>query len=228
VIIARSVWGAKQASLPKRPMTLPANKVFIHHSVTNVTDDPYRDMREIESTGIQRFGQFSYSYCVHPKSGELLEGCGTKRGAHTAGQNSTSFGICWIGNYNDRLPKIQQLDSTRWLIRYLIDQGFLVPLPIIQGHRQAIDPETGRPTATACPGEKLFSVLDAIRFPWEDVVADNPDLPNIEGPLTFHPIADSNGYVTGYYIFSTRTGELHAHGDGNKVRYVGRSEDVTP
>lgn len=55
-------------------------------------------------------------------------------------------------------------------------------------------------------------------------VPDDPNLPNIEGPLSFHPVWDSAGNVKGYYIFSTRTGELHAYG----VPYFGRSEDVTP
>lgn len=59
----------------------------------------------------------------------------------------------------------------------------------------------------------------------EDIfMADDPKLPNIEGPLSFHPVFDSTGTVKGYYIFSTRTGELHAYG----VPYLGRSEDPTP
>lgn len=59
------------------------------------------------------------------------------------------------------------------------------------------------------------------------VVPDNPDLPNIEGPLTFHPVINTNtGECRGYYIFSTATGELHAWGEG--APYMGRSEDITP
>lgn len=65
----------------------------------------------------------------------------------------------------------------------------------------------------------------------EPTMADNPDLPNIEGPLSFHPISNQAGEVTGYFIFSTSTGELHAHAHPDhpgKVRYIGRSEDPTP
>lgn len=58
----------------------------------------------------------------------------------------------------------------------------------------------------------------------EFIVPDDPSLPNIEGPLTFHPVFDSTGTVKGYYIFSTKTGELHAYG----LPYLGRSEDPTP
>ena len=58
------------------------------------------------------------------------------------------------------------------------------------------------------------------------VVPDDPNIPNIEGPLSFHPLQDTAGNCTGYYIFGTRTGELHSWGPGAK--YYGRSEDITP
>lgn len=57
-------------------------------------------------------------------------------------------------------------------------------------------------------------------------MVDNPDLPNIEGPLQLVVLQDAAGTCTGYYIFSISTGELHAHGPGAK--YYGRSEDLTP
>lgn len=60
----------------------------------------------------------------------------------------------------------------------------------------------------------------------EDNVPDNPDLPNIEGPLQLHVVADQQGLVTAYAIFSVSTGELHGYGPG--WRYFGRSEDLTP
>lgn len=58
------------------------------------------------------------------------------------------------------------------------------------------------------------------------IVPDDPNLPNIEGPLTFHPIFTADGIATGYYIFGTMTGEVHSHGPGAK--YYTRSEDPTP
>lgn len=56
------------------------------------------------------------------------------------------------------------------------------------------------------------------------IMPDDPNLPNITGPVEFHPIADSNGICQGYYIFSQKTGELHAFGPG--ARFYGRSEVV--
>jgi hypothetical protein len=57
-------------------------------------------------------------------------------------------------------------------------------------------------------------------------MADDPNNPNIEGPLQLHLLQDQNGNCTGYAIFSTETGELHGFGPG--WRYYGRSEDPTP
>lgn len=158
-IITRTQWGANPTSLPPVGMSLPASRVFIHHSVTAVSSDPLADQRVIERIGLQRFGQFSYSYNIHPRDGEILEGCGLRRGAHTAGQNSSSFGICWVGDYTHRVPKVQQLDATRWLIYELKRRGMLRADAMILGHR-----DTG--FATACPGAKLHAMLTTLRKPW--------------------------------------------------------------
>ncbi len=58
------------------------------------------------------------------------------------------------------------------------------------------------------------------------VVPDNPDLPNIEGPLQLALLQTTEGFCTGYAIFSISTGELHGYGPGWK--YYGRSEELTP
>lgn len=58
----------------------------------------------------------------------------------------------------------------------------------------------------------------------EPAMADNPELPNITGPVELHVLMNSEGQCTGYIIFSTRTGELHTFGPG--AHYYGRSEVV--
>lgn len=209
MIIARSVWGASPGSLPTTPMRLPATQVFIHHSVTAVTPDPYTDMRVIEKVGLQRFGQFPYSFCVHPKDGEILEGCGLLRGAHTAQRNSTSFGICWIGNYEQRAPKVQQIDATRRLIHRLTADGHLLPGADILGHRDVYK--------TACPGQGLYDLLDVIRHPWEGTMPDTSD-PNVhhaQAPVVALEVTPSGD---GYWIV-TADGAVFAFGD---ARYHGR------
>lgn len=221
MIVGRAEWGARYP-LPKDPMVLPARALYLHHTVTPVTPHPYADMRLVEDVGARRFGHISYSYVVHP-DGTVMEGCGLRRGAHTEGRNSTSFGVALIGNYDERNPTVWQMDGVRALVAHLITAGAL---------RYGVYPTGGHRDvkATACPGAKAYRLLDLMRLPWtignqETPMADNPDLPNLEGPLSFHPIANQAGEVLGYYIFSTKTGELHTHG---AVPYKGRSEDPTP
>lgn len=187
-IIPRPDWGASSKSLPSAQMRLPATQVFIHHSVTPVTGDPAADMRLIETVGLQRFSQFSYSYCIHPRDGEILEGCGLRRGAHTAQRNSTVFGICWVGNYEERGPKIQQVEATRWLINDLTEKGYLLPGADIHGHRDVY--------STACPGSKLYALLDVIRVPWEGPMPnDDPNRPNSNAPIVgIAPTPSGEGY----------------------------------
>lgn len=156
-IVTRDDWQADPASAPKHRMRLPAIEVFVHHSVTPVSSNPGKDMRVVEAVGLKRFGQFSYSYCIHPE-GVILEGAGLGRGAHTRGRNSTSFGVCWLGDYEERPVKMQQVDATRWLVAWLVDQGHLRLSAPLRGHRDV--------AATACPGRNLYAVLDDLRVPW--------------------------------------------------------------
>lgn len=69
--------------------------------------------------------------------------------------------------------------------------------------------------------------LAPIPHPEQEIieVPDDPNLPNITPPLSFHVVQDSDGVVTGYYVFSSSTGELHGHGPG--APYFGRSEVVS-
>jgi peptidoglycan recognition protein len=213
MITTRADWGATSRSLPAKKMTLPAEAVFIHHSVTPVTGDPAADMRIIEQIGLARFGQLSYSYAIHPHDGEILEGCGVRRGAHTAQRNSTSFGICWVGNYDERQPKIQQIESTRWLIAHLKAEGHLIPDPIVRGHRDVY--------ATACPGSKLYALLDVIRVPWEGTVPDDPNRINSNAPVTGIAATPTG---KGYWLVAA-DGGVFAFGDAG---FYGNIEYVKP
>lgn len=206
-IIGPAEWGATSRSLPAHAMRLPATQVFIHHSVTAVTADPYLDMRAVEQVGLTRFKQFSYSYCIHPRDGEILEGAGLRRGAHTAARNSTAFGICWIGDYTTRVPKVQQLDATRWLIDHLTREGHLIPGADVWGHRDVY--------ATACPGQKLYDFLPVIRHPWEPTVPDDPNVHPAQAPIVAFEATPTG---KGYWIV-TADGAVFAFGD---AAYYGR------
>lgn len=194
-------------------MRLPATQVYIHHSVTTVTSDPHRNMRAVEAVGLQRYGHFSYSYCVDPNDGMVLEGAGLRRGAHTAKRNSTSFGICWLGDYNERAPKVQQFDATRRLIDLLTRQGHLVPGADILGHRDVM--------ATACPGNKLYNMLGVVRIPWKGAppMPEDENVHQAQAPVVALEVTPSG---QGYYVL-TADGAVFAFGD---AVYHGRV--VTP
>lgn len=212
-IIARSVWGASSTSLPPASMSLPATAVYIHHSATPVTNNLYADMRHIERVGIQRFGYISYSYVIHPRDGEILEGAGIRRGAHTAQRNSTSFGICWAGDYNVRAAKVQQIEATRWLIDHLIDRGRLLPNAKIYGHRDV--------GSTACPGDNLYKMLPVLRVPWEGPMPDDPNRPNVNAPIAGIAATPTG---KGYWLVGM-DGGVYAFGD---AVYLGNVEYVKP
>lgn len=162
----RSQWGASYDVNQRATMTgLPVATIYIHHTVTNPSNDPNRDMAQIEQIDIGRFGIPSYSWVVHP-SGVVLEGMGVHRGAHTINnanqsQNNIAFGISNIGNYENDQPTDAQLKAIAELIHYINDNGWLQADWQLRGHRDVY--------ATACPGANLYPRLGDIR-----ALYDNP------------------------------------------------------
>lgn len=189
-------------------MKLPALDVFLHHSVTTVTNFPYKDTKLIENIGIQRFGQMSYSYLVHP-NGTILEGAGTKTGAHTAKRNSTSFGLCLIGNYSYTKPTDAQIKSVRWLVYHLKEErNILRDSAVLTPHRSV--------ESTACPGDSAMSVLAQLRAPW---VPEVPKVitPMFNPPLVLEPIAAELEHNGGVYLLAS-SGALYAFGGAPAIR----------
>lgn len=158
-IHSRAEWGAKPPKSRLTKMRLPVGEVWLHHSVTPVTDDPYRDARFIQQVAFGRgFADISYSYLFHP-NGTVLEGRGLYVGAHTAGRNSISLGFCLIGNYDTTVPTAGQIDGVRWCAHHLIEQKALRPGTYPTGGHRNLQ-------STACPGAHAFQRLGEFRVPW--------------------------------------------------------------
>lgn len=163
-ILPRSDWGAT-AELGGA-MRLPAVGVHVHHSVTIADDDRNYaatgdvagDMRELERIGVQRFGRFSYSYCGHP-SGWVGEGAGLKVGAHTAGWNSTTFGYCLIGNYDQQLVTDAQVQAFREWRHWMVGNGWLRADHWVMPHQAR--------KATGCPGHNTLAR-------WHELTSSTP------------------------------------------------------
>lgn len=162
-LLTRDDWGASYDVNQRPSMMLPVAKAFVHHSVTVPSTDPAADMREIERIDIGRFTYPSYSWVIHP-TGVVLEGMGTHIGAHTIHNNSTSFGISFIGNFENDTPTQPALDACATLLAARIAQGHLTTDFVLGGHRDVF--------ATACPGANLYPLLgqirDAVQLPTED------------------------------------------------------------
>lgn len=158
-IVPIEVWGGTPAGRPI--MRLPAVAVWVHHSVTVPTDDPFADFRTIDRIHRQTLGGVAYSYLIHP-NGTIGEGQGTNIGAHTADWNDRSFGVCFVGNYTDVEPSVESIRSFRWLRDDLAARTLVQPgIYPTGGHRDAPG------NATACPGNLLEAALPDLRQPYE-------------------------------------------------------------
>lgn len=185
-IVTRDRWGSK-SKWRYGDLVLPVRNVFLHHTVTTVTDFPYQDTRRVEAEGIARFGQMSYSYLFHP-SGMILEGAGTKVGAHTKGNNSTAFGFALIGDYDDgagadvwRVPTAEQIEAVRWLIYHLkVERNWLLDNALLKTHQSVV--------ATSCPGNKTIPLLSEFRKVWDPTPPPPP-------PLVVGPIQEINMWL---------------------------------
>lgn len=156
-VIPRSEWGAR----PPRSVSHMANDsggVFVHHSVGAAPTS--EDGERTEMRAIQRFHMdtrayvdIGYSFVVAP-SGRIYEGRGlnvagahTQNDAGTGNYNSTSYGLCVMGNYENQVPNDAVIASLRWLRRSYLNLG---DRPV-RSHSQVY--------ATACCGRHLRARL---------------------------------------------------------------------
>lgn len=99
------------------------------------------------------WSDFAYSFAVN-NCGTLFEGRGAGiSGGHTAGHNSTSHGICLLGNFENRHPPAAMVNALVHLLAFGARAGWWNL--DVRGHRAV--------AATACPGRHAQSQLGAIR-----------------------------------------------------------------
>ena len=96
-----------------------------------------------------------YHYCIND-AGEIQIGRPRDAiGAHAAGHNSNTIGICVIGNYDMIEPSRDQIESLSMLIAALCyDYSVEINEHTILGHCDL--------DATACPGKYLYERLPVI------------------------------------------------------------------
>ena len=169
----------------------PLQQLFVHHTAgSNGDSDPYATMRAVYAYHTRSRGwcDIGYNFVV-AQNGTVFEGRWARNyapwephnsedaagnavaGAHVTGYNSGSFGVSLMGNFiNYSLPKVQRaalvdllayeaerhdLDPLATHTYRNPDTGVTRTLPVIAGHRDAGN--------TACPGDRVYSNLGAIR-----------------------------------------------------------------
>lgn len=107
--------------------------------------------------GVERYhaedngwGRIGYHWVVFP-SGHVYEGIGWARiGAHTAGQNTRSYGIALAFDGDVHVPTPAMVQAVRELVSEAM-RGVLTPDFRLAGHREF--------SPKSCPGDRVFPVL---------------------------------------------------------------------
>lgn len=228
-VIPRSEWGAAPPRGSLARASYPMSRLWLHHSVTNPTDDPAADARAIQSIHFGAgYGDVGYTLLAHP-SGVLLQGRDLDHvGSHTYGQNGSSLAICLIGNYDTTEPPESLIEAARRGRDLLIEHGYLTPGTYpTGGHRDAPD------NSTACPGRYAYARLDEFRAPSgteEDDMAEHAEqLDRIEANVKnwgriFHHLGDGNWEIGADRV--SRAVERIEQLDGERLDPEGGSIDL--
>ncbi|XP_066263796.1 peptidoglycan-recognition protein SC2-like [Branchiostoma lanceolatum] len=156
-IISRAEWGARPPK-SRANMTSPVPYVIIHHSYE--PDMCYnRSQCEEYVRGFQNFhmdtrgwDDIGYNFLVGG-NGDVFEGRGWDvKGAHAgADWNGRSIGICFIGNFTDKLPPEEAITAGKMLIQLSIERNKLMANYTLYGHRQVL--------LRTCPGNEFYKLI---------------------------------------------------------------------
>lgn len=129
--------------------------LVLHHSVIDEGDD-IESLLEIQNLhrNDRKWADVGYHYLIG-KDGTIYEGRPINvRGAHVAGYNTGSAGVCFIGNFMENLPTDPQIDSGHKLIAWLAEA---LNLSHLAAHR-AFN------TDTLCPGDNFMPYFEEFAF----------------------------------------------------------------
>lgn len=214
-IITREQWGAEHNDGFYNRKVGRLDK-WLHHSVTlqlainAALESEYREMRKLDDIGQSRFkGGISYTFVIFP-SGRIYEGHSIGRvGAHTAGRNSISAGICLAGNYETNQVTAEQVASLAWLLNQGIEQEWWTEPKLDGGHRDT--------KSTACPGKNAYAKIPAI-----NKLAKSGDVVPVAKPNSDKVVEQksSNGKSIQQLASEVRAGK-HGNGHANRQRSLG-------
>jgi N-acetylmuramoyl-L-alanine amidase/FlgD Ig-like domain len=187
-IISRRGWGANERLRNCRPEYADQLRMaYVHHTVNGNTysraeaDDIIRGIYAYHTNSLG-YCDIAYNFLID-RYGRVYEGRfgGITRpviGAHAMGFNTRSAGVAAVGDFGSHRPSRALVNAYRRLLAWRLDiahipprgkttmvsaggsnqrfdKGQRVRLSVISGHR-----DTGY---TACPGDRLYGLLAAIR-----------------------------------------------------------------
>jgi len=164
---------------------------FLHGDL----DDIVRYMRMIKKVRPD-LGDFPYSFMVfrgiNDKHAVLCQGCGFDYiGAHTAGENSTTIGVCFAGNF-------MKETITGAMILAARIPGCLLPRALKAGKTLAHRDKK----STACPGDNVYSAMGFLQPPFDlsQMTEESGRVPQMFNPTLYLPgivasCMDSSGGV---------------------------------
>ncbi|XP_042241033.1 peptidoglycan-recognition protein SC2-like isoform X2 [Homarus americanus] len=152
-LVYREEWGALE---PKSLTQLnpPMSKVIIHHTAAGKCTTKEECVEEVKKTQrvhmyCNAWDDIGYNFLVG-EDGRVYEGRGWYTlGSHSMGHNTSSYGICVMGNFMEELPNDKALSALKEFINYGVQKGKLTEGYELFGHRDA--------QATDCPGLMLYN-----------------------------------------------------------------------
>ncbi|XP_065341679.1 peptidoglycan-recognition protein SC2-like [Cloeon dipterum] len=167
-IVSREEWGARSSrQIARRNPLSPF--LMVHHggirSYCTTKEACSRIIRSYQDLHMDDRGwdDIGYSFLIG-EDGNIYEGRGWDRiGAHAIKYNTNSIGVCFVGDFTDRLPEDVALQAFYKLVSCSIKMNFLPNNYTLLGHRQAKD--------TMCPGDSLFKEIS--QWPnWKNVTSN--------------------------------------------------------
>ena len=155
-LITRAEWGARQPT-SVTALSTPVREIWIHHGAGSSTG-PVEQWRGYQRYHMDTLGwsDIAYSFGIG-RGGEVLEGRGALRvgGGTGSPQDSYSYSVCFIGNFETEQPTQAALDACADLLADLIESQLLTRDFTIHGDREK--------NQTACPGKHLYARIQEIR-----------------------------------------------------------------
>lgn len=153
-ITPRAEWGARAPKTAPRRIAVPTPELWVHHTATEQHGpEGMRAIQAFHQDG-RGWNDIAYSFCVDD-DGTIYEGRGFGiQGGHTAGHNSISHAICFLGNLDLRPPTHEAVAAANWLFHEGVRRGQWRVLT--GGHKQASG------ASTACPGRYGMAILPQI------------------------------------------------------------------